>query len=263
MGDYRWEIGWSSGGGGIGMNIALLILNMPITLNLKTFTQLWTNAKIKVCADGGANRLYEYVPEQERNQFIPDYIKGDLDSIQPHVENYYSNNGTKIIMDHSQDNTDFNKCLLLLQDVQKQEANLGKWEGEMVVVSGGLDGRFDQQIEILNSVYAFQNEFRFQLVGKESAVCMLKKGYHRFNIDKSVAGKFCGLAALNNNTLAKTQGFQWNLDGTQPLSLGGFISSSNAFADGDDKTELKIEIETDNNLLFSFTLHPQTQRLPQ
>lgn len=54
-------------------------------------------ASLRICADGGANRLYDYCalweadlsPSQARSMYTPDIIKGDLDSLRPDVKNYY------------------------------------------------------------------------------------------------------------------------------------------------------------------------------
>lgn len=37
---------------------ALIILNQPIA-DIELLSQLWANTNYRVCADGGANRLYE------------------------------------------------------------------------------------------------------------------------------------------------------------------------------------------------------------
>lgn len=59
-------------------------------------------ASVKYCADGGANRLYaRYGPRRRASRdednsgdagydaFLPDEIRGDLDSLKPHVRDYY------------------------------------------------------------------------------------------------------------------------------------------------------------------------------
>lgn len=68
---------------------------------------LWDFASVRLCADGAANRLYESTvtlspPTREcvgttddasniatSNRFLPDGIHGDLDSLLPHVAEYY------------------------------------------------------------------------------------------------------------------------------------------------------------------------------
>src|SRR5882762_4070095 len=85
----------------------LIILNQPFSVTL--FDRLWNSCTWRCCADGGANRLYDLFenPEVEdgatartlrvysrflstcfddrtdilSSSFLPDLIKGDLDSI--------------------------------------------------------------------------------------------------------------------------------------------------------------------------------------
>ena len=58
------------------------------------------------CADGGANRIYDLFaskesqdanPEDERQNYIPNFIIGDLDSARPEVLQYYEQHGSKIV----------------------------------------------------------------------------------------------------------------------------------------------------------------------
>ena len=66
-----------------------------------------------VCADGGANRLYDkFASQTRREHFKPAVIAGDLDSIRPEVQQYYANLGTEVVnLSHDQDTTDLQKCL--------------------------------------------------------------------------------------------------------------------------------------------------------
>jgi len=60
-------------------------------------------ACIRICADGGANRLYDLAPTWSpakeapaaRRNFLPTLIKGDLDSLRPEVAEFYSQNGVE------------------------------------------------------------------------------------------------------------------------------------------------------------------------
>ncbi|KAL4338686.1 hypothetical protein AHAS_Ahas12G0235000 [Arachis hypogaea] len=75
-------------------NYALVILNQ----RLPTYAPLlWDHAKLRVCADGGANRLFDEMtqllhseqPSLLQSRYKPDVIKGDMDSIRTEVLEYY------------------------------------------------------------------------------------------------------------------------------------------------------------------------------
>lgn len=61
-------------------------------------------ATLRVCADGGANRLYDELPgmlpgesaEAVRAQYLPTAIQGDLDSIRPDVVDFYRRHGVPV-----------------------------------------------------------------------------------------------------------------------------------------------------------------------
>ena len=81
-------------------------------------------AQTCICADGGANRLYDAAPSfvphlspvEARRHIKPTAIAGDLDSITKEVRRFYNDEGTRIIdLSHDQDSTDFQKCLCELE----------------------------------------------------------------------------------------------------------------------------------------------------
>lgn len=67
----------------------LVILNSD-SFCPKLTTSMWSKCEIKVCADGGANRLYDSLQEEMRSEYIPQYIIGDLDSLRTEVKEFYS-----------------------------------------------------------------------------------------------------------------------------------------------------------------------------
>ena len=55
-------------------------------------SKLTTAASVRYCADGGANRLHDRCRPSSvdlDDAFLPDLIKGDLDSLKSEVRDYY------------------------------------------------------------------------------------------------------------------------------------------------------------------------------
>lgn len=113
---------------------------LSITLKGSTFTTINTHqspspqsqqcaATLRICADGGANRLYER-EQQGATACHPHVIIGDLDSIRPEVAAHYRDRGTQVLdLSHDQDSTDLQKC------VDYIETHLGGEDG----TEGGVD----------------------------------------------------------------------------------------------------------------------------
>lgn len=108
--------------------LALVILNAQGDGEGKDLLRhLWSKATLRVCADGGANRLHDSFgivgdhgdggdsvgnPSEDRARFVPDVIVGDLDSLRPEVARYYEDRGSEIKLRDDQDHCDFEKCLV-------------------------------------------------------------------------------------------------------------------------------------------------------
>lgn len=111
-----------------GGQLALVILNAQGDDEGKSLLRhLWSKATLRVCADGGANRLHDSFdvggehgeggdsvgdPSEDRARFVPDVIVGDLDSLRPEVARYYEDRGSEIKRRDDQDHCDFEKCLV-------------------------------------------------------------------------------------------------------------------------------------------------------
>ena len=115
---------------------ALIILNTPIKSRIDTNNNsnnknsnnkgatlsgvlgvLWETSSYRICADGGANRLYDATiaiamqqdcedqyadstttdTTAQHYSFLPDLITGDLDSIRPEVRQFYESRGVSIV----------------------------------------------------------------------------------------------------------------------------------------------------------------------
>ncbi|KAJ6001863.1 hypothetical protein N7499_002270 [Penicillium canescens] len=156
---------------------ALLVLNQPINEN--AFGVLSQYASYIVCADGGANRLYDMMKSNgtESND-PPNAIIGDLDSIRPSVREHYENLGVSIIEDPDQYSTDFTKCLKYLnahaaeiiasprvpndsvkangstsKDPYPTPSVQSKDSPLEIVILGGLGGRVDQAFSQVHHLY--------------------------------------------------------------------------------------------------------------
>ena len=98
------------------------------SISLTTLPKLCA-ATLRICADGGANRLYER-EQQGATACHPHVIIGDLDSIRPEVAAHYRDRGTQVLdLSHDQDSTDLQKC------VDYIETHLGGEDG----TEGGVD----------------------------------------------------------------------------------------------------------------------------
>ncbi|KAJ5796778.1 uncharacterized protein N7518_005318 [Penicillium psychrosexuale] len=162
---------------------ALLILNQPINEN--AFGVLSRYASYIICADGGANRLFD-MPEVngKGSKALPDSIVGDLDSIRPAVRRHYEKLGVPILQDPDQYSTDFTKCLKYL-NVHAAEIMASPRKGANtrtksktnganqststspsdqspleVVILGGLGGRVDQAFSQVHHLYMMTQKQR-------------------------------------------------------------------------------------------------------
>lgn len=228
----------------------LIILNYDVP---RFTAALWDRSQLRLCADGGANRLYDemptFFPDEDpllvRKRYIPDLIKGDLDSIRPEVREFYDNLGSTILDEsHDQDTTDLHKCIAFIRDCTPdlEKSNL------ILLIVGALGGRFDHELGNINVLYTFSN-IRIVLLSNHSLVYLLPKTHrHEILINHSVEGPHCGLipiAAPSQSTT--TSGLQWDLNET-PMSFGSLISTSNVLKDE------KVTVCSDVDLLWTSSI---------
>ncbi|XP_043710040.1 thiamine pyrophosphokinase 1 isoform X1 [Telopea speciosissima] len=229
---------------------ALVVLNQ----RLPRFTPLlWKHAQLRLCADGGANRIFDEMPElfpQEdslhvRNRYKPDVITGDMDSIRSDVMEFYSNMGTKILDEsNDQDTTDLHKCVSFVQDSTPE---LDKSD-LCILATGALGGRFDHEIGNINVLFRFSN-IRIILISDDCLIHLLPRTHqHEIHILSSVEGPHCGLIPIGMpSAKTTTTGLQWDLNDTE-MRFGGLISTSNIV-----KSE-KITVQSDSDLLWTISI---------
>ncbi|KAJ5775879.1 uncharacterized protein N7511_000890 [Penicillium nucicola] len=167
--------------GGSPSPYALLVLNQPINEN--AFGVLSQYASYIICADGGANRLYDMMKlNGKESTDPPNAIIGDLDSIRPSVREHYEKLGVSVMEDPDQYSTDFTKCLKYLNAHAAEiiasprrtngpatvKANGSSSEDKdpyppppiplndsplEIVILGGLGGRVDQAFSQVHHLY--------------------------------------------------------------------------------------------------------------
>lgn len=197
------------------------------------FERAWRCARFRVCADGAANRLHDgLASDARRAAYLPDLIKGDLDSLRADVRDFYSRLGVAVVRDNDQDRHDLDKCLDALADVQAEWTGAGG-EAMTVVILGAFGGRLDQEMANLNMLFRWQGRFaRVLLLSDDSTAVLLPAGEHTLVPNAEIESGVCGLVPLGAPCASvRTTGLRWDLRG-EPLAFGGMVSTSNeALAD--------------------------------
>ncbi|KAJ3230246.1 hypothetical protein HDU81_004658 [Chytriomyces hyalinus] len=138
---------------------ALVVLNQPVC-SVKYLEAMWKRAAVKLCADGGANRLYDSLPTDEiRQKFLPQMIKGDLDSLRSDVREFYESHGVRVILDQDLYSTDFGKCVAEIERIES-ESNGSVYHD--IIAFGALGGRFDQTMASIHMAYKYAQQEKAQ-----------------------------------------------------------------------------------------------------
>lgn len=230
----------------------LIFLNT--TLDSIPVQRLWNSTTLRICADGGANRLYYYFgTDAEREQFIPDFIVGDLDSLREEVRQYYVKRGTVVLPQYTQYATDFMKAIevalvahtrgkgVLYKPMDEDDGLSGfvkKFDERppfTAFVAGGIGGRFDQTFHSINQLYATKEEFpnvTIYFVSETDVVFLapVGKSYIAYNSKKEFNYNDpvpkLGLLPFGQPVTLSTYGLKYDVQNWVSL-VGGKVSTSN------------------------------------
>lgn len=230
-------------------NIALIILNSPIE-DITLFSRLYAHASYTLCADGGADRLYNLLTtthpdlayDTALRKALPTAIHGDLDSLSDHTRNAYAKLGVEITKEPDQYSTDFGKGINKVLAANPSLTDL--------LVLGSIGGRVDQGIGLLHELYREQKfrhpEVRFWLFSEASVSVILSPGITRLHtpVEEGLITRNCGILPVYGKAVISTRGLEWDVEGWE-TEMGGQVSSSNHVV------AEWVEVETDREVLFT------------
>jgi thiamine pyrophosphokinase len=225
----------------------LVILNSPIRNPPSLlFQRLWDSASFRVCADGGANRLHDASKE-----YIPNAIRGDLDSLRQDVRSYYEERGVSVEQDSDQNTNDLDKALQFLHSKRDEiwQTDEDTWTGR-VCIYGAFGGRFDQEMGCIQALFKWSDTFHNKLFLVDDSTCAfflpavvrneIRLPFYgekssppaNENVHPVGEGPTCGLIPIGHRCeFAHTTGLKWNLNGDVALEFGGMVSTSNRAVD--------------------------------
>lgn len=174
-----------------------------------------------ICADGGANSA-------KKLGIIPDYIIGDLDSIDKSVLKYFHKK-SRIIQIKRQNDTDVEKCLKFAIKNKFSE----------VILLGVTGDRLDHTICNLGIIVKFFNKIKMLLVAENSFLIPINSE----TTIKSKIGETISLYAFNALTRITSSGLKYKLIETQ-LPFGVRESTSNV------STSSQVKLKVKNGIVF-------------
>eukprot|EP00916_Digyalum_oweni_P018394 GHVL01030829.1.p1 GENE.GHVL01030829.1~~GHVL01030829.1.p1 ORF type:complete len:232 (+),score=45.25 GHVL01030829.1:884-1579(+) len=203
----------------------LIILNRP----LHNFTENAIKCgRYVICADGGANRLYDF-----NMNILPTHVIGDMDSIRDDVKNYMSMH-TNVIQDNDQDTTDLTKCILYLNKIRESILPL--------LIIGGFGGRLDHIFSNIISLYT--TNYIVYMLDNENLLFQLYKGMNNIKINNKCMSIQCGiLPILKPVNSVTTTGLVWNV-------TDQYMSSEKCFSSCNQIIDNEVTVLTTDPIIF-------------
>lgn len=232
---------------------ALVVLNSE-SFSAGLLSKLWRSCGTRICADGGANRLYDLAPE-----LVPDAIVGDLDSVRLDVRRFYLERGVRVEKMDDQEHNDLDKSIGEIQRL---------WHSEtvettpLVSIVGAFGGRLDQEMATFDAVYRWADRWpgvAFRMYTDHNAATLLTPNVRHFiRFRPDLEGPSCGLVPIGHKVdKVTTTGLKWNLSG-DPLEFGKLISTSNQL---DDENDGIVSVSTSDPIIWTTPLRPAALRI--
>lgn len=242
-------LGGSGPGASAPDDVALIILNSPLA-SYPYFRRLYDHASLRICADGGANRVSELLrgalPQSDAlgslRTALPSLIHGDLDSILSEVREQYESLGVEVSEDPDQYSTDFGKAI---KQVMKRMSSVRD-----ILVLGSIGGRVDQGLGLLGELYREQKVnhpgVRFWFFSEASVSTILTPGVTTLHtpLCEGLIKRNVGILPLYGPSVITTKGFEWDVTDWQ-TEMGGNVSTSNHIVADE------VVVETSNDVLFT------------
>ncbi|MBP7459676.1 MAG: thiamine diphosphokinase [Candidatus Delongbacteria bacterium] len=152
-------------------------------------TSILDRTQLCICADGGANGAH-------RLGIIPDYVIGDLDSIDDEALQYYRYHSpsTRIIHQSDQSTTDLEKCLVFLQ----------QYPVETCYLLGVTGDRSDHFLYALHLLHLFSRRMNLIMISRHQQIFLVRDQVEFDSVSDTVS--FFGFPEAGGVT---TEGFHY------------------------------------------------------
>lgn len=212
-----------------GLPYAAIALNSQLP---KYFDKVWKQANIRICVDGGANKIWDIQDHDKDHDILaPDAVVGDIKTIRPEIKHEFELAGTQFVDLKNQNFTDAEKAINLLSEMKCKNP---------ILLLGAFDGRFDQTAAEIHSALS-PPDLSIILADDSNFSNWIFPGRTKILTPQKVTTNVCGLLPLLKPVSLKTKGLRWNLNG-QTLAMGKFISSSNEVAAKEVTIDTKVPI---------------------
>ncbi len=168
-----------------------------------------------ICSDGGANHAYNM-------NIVPDYIIGDLDSINKNIIEYYKNKSVKFEKFPTKKNeTDTELCIELSDKLKAKEIHL----------IGALGGRIDHTIANINLLYYIRKRgIKAKIISEKEEIYIAIE--EEVTIDGKIGDTISILPIKNDAKGVTLKNLEYpledyNMEFSRPLGISNVMTDSN------------------------------------